>query len=110
MGDAAVAASREKHHLVFPRVRAERPPVAENHGPSAAPVLVVDLRAVRGRDRAHAVLSLVCGGRRLSDSSKSTTYAIPYPDATPSCSGSNRTTPPTSRAPTPEASPGPSTA
>ena len=43
MGDAAVAAGGQKHHLVFPGVRAQRPAVAEDDGLSAAPVLVVEL-------------------------------------------------------------------
>ena len=46
MGDAAVAASGQKEHLVFEGVRAERPAMAEDDGLSGAPVLVIDLRAV----------------------------------------------------------------
>jgi hypothetical protein len=30
--------------------------MAENHGLSAAPVLVIDLRAIFGRDRGHGML------------------------------------------------------
>ena len=36
--------------------------MAEDYGLSLAPVLVVDLRAVFGRDRRHGMLSLVLGG------------------------------------------------
>ena len=43
MGDAAIAARRQKEHLVLEGVRAERPAVAEDDRLSAAPVLVVDL-------------------------------------------------------------------
>src|SRR5438094_213082 len=43
MGDAAVAAGSQKEHLVFPGVRAQRPAMTEDHGLSAAPVLVVQL-------------------------------------------------------------------
>ena len=38
MGDAAVAAGGEKHHLVFPGVGAQWPTMAEHHGLAAAPV------------------------------------------------------------------------
>src|SRR6266568_2558933 len=53
MGDAAVAAGNQKEHLVFPGVRAQRPAMTEDHGLSAAPVLVIDLRAVLGSDCGH---------------------------------------------------------
>src|SRR5450830_2183509 len=53
MGDAAVSARAQKHHLVFPGVRAQRPAMAEDHGLSAAPVLVIDLCTVFRRNRAH---------------------------------------------------------
>ena len=43
MGDAAVSAGGQKEHLVFQGVRAQRPAMAEDHGLSAAPVLVVEL-------------------------------------------------------------------
>ena len=55
--DTAVAVEAQKHHLVFPGVRAQRPAVAEDHGSSTAPVLVVEPRAVLGRDRAHRIAS-----------------------------------------------------
>ena len=61
MGDAAVALSGQEDHLVFEGVRAERPAVAEHHRLSAAPILIVDLRAVCRRDRAHRVASLCMG-------------------------------------------------
>ena len=63
MGDAAVAAGGQKEHLVFPGIRAERPAMAEDYGLSAAPVLVVDLRAVFGRDRGHGMPSFALVGR-----------------------------------------------
>src|SRR5262249_30967616 len=59
MGDAAIAAGSQKQHLVFPRVRAEWPAVAEDDGLSCAPVLVVDPCAVLGNDRARKALSSV---------------------------------------------------
>src|SRR5450830_1175032 len=62
MGDAAVSAGAQKHHLVFPGVRAQRPPVTEDHGLSRAPVLVVDLRAVFGSDRGHCLSPGLIGG------------------------------------------------
>ena len=63
VGDAAKAARREEDHLGVPVVRAERPAVAEDDGLPAAPVLVVDLRAVLRGDRAHGMFSLVTGLR-----------------------------------------------
>ena len=60
VGDAAVAARGQEEHLVFEGVGAERPAVAEDDGLSGAPVVVVDLRAVLGRDRAH--MGLDCWG------------------------------------------------
>src|SRR5664280_922557 len=53
MGDAAVSMGTQKQHLVFPSVRVKRPAMAEDHGLSAAPVLVVDLCAVFHHDRVH---------------------------------------------------------
>src|SRR5882762_6495622 len=49
--DTAISVEAKKHHLVFPGVRAQRPAVAEDHGLSAAPVLVINLRAVADCDR-----------------------------------------------------------
>ena len=50
MRDAAIAARGEKEHLVFKRIRGERPAVAEDHRLPGAPVVVVNLRAVLGRE------------------------------------------------------------
>src|ERR1700682_266194 len=50
MRDTAETFVGQKNHLVFPGICAERPAMAENDGLSLAPVLVVDLRAVFGRD------------------------------------------------------------
>ena len=55
MRDAAKAVGSEKEHLVFKGIRGERPAVAEDHGLSSAPILVVNLRAVFGRDRVARV-------------------------------------------------------
>ncbi len=56
MGDYAVAAIEEKHHLRVPVVRGERPAVRKNDWLTGSPVLVIDLDAVFGGDRAHGVL------------------------------------------------------
>src|SRR5207245_9543491 len=65
MGDASIAARSEIEHLVFKSIRGERPAVTENDGLSFAPIVVIDLRAVFGRDRAHGLLHwLKIGGRR----------------------------------------------
>ena len=53
MRDAAISARSQKEHLVFKRIRGERPAMAEDHRLPGAPVLVVDLRAVLGCNRAH---------------------------------------------------------
>src|SRR5471030_1217610 len=50
MRDAAVPVGAKRNHLVFPRVGAEWPAMAEDHGLSASPVLVINLRAVFRRD------------------------------------------------------------
>ena len=47
MGDAAVSVGAQKQHLVFPGVRAQRPAMAEDHGLSAAPVLVIEIDVAR---------------------------------------------------------------
>jgi hypothetical protein len=52
--DAPIPVLPEKHHLVFPRIGRQRPPVAEDHRLPGAPVLEVDLRPVFHRDRAAA--------------------------------------------------------
>jgi len=57
MGDASKSMGRQEEHLIFERIRAERPAMAEHHGLAATPVLVIDLRAVFGRDRTHVALS-----------------------------------------------------
>src|SRR5262249_8598586 len=51
--DDSIAVRAEKEHLVVPGIAAQRPAVAEDDGLAFAPVLVVDLRPVLGRDRAH---------------------------------------------------------
>ena len=56
MGDASIAARSEIEHLVFKGIRGERPAMTENDGLSFAPVVVIDLRAVSGCDRAHGLL------------------------------------------------------
>src|SRR5580700_2169022 len=53
MGDAPVAVRHQEKHLIFKRVGAERPPVAEDDGLTRAPIVVVDLRTVLSRKRGH---------------------------------------------------------
>jgi hypothetical protein len=48
--DHPEAVLAQEEHLGVPRVRGQRPAVAEDNGLPRAPVLVVDLRAVSGRD------------------------------------------------------------
>ena len=49
MGDAAIAARGEIEHLIFEGIGRQRPAMTEDHRLSAAPVVVIDLRAVFGR-------------------------------------------------------------
>ena len=55
MGDDAVAVLEEEQHLGVPVVGGQWPPVAEHDRLARAPVLVEDLDAVGGGDRAHAL-------------------------------------------------------
>ncbi len=54
MGDDPIAVAEEEHHLGVPVIGRQRPAVAEHDGLTAAPVLVEDLHAILGRDRAHS--------------------------------------------------------
>src|SRR5262249_42708445 len=51
--DAAVAARDQEEHLVFKRLRAQWPAVAEHDWLTGSPVIVVELRPVLRRERAH---------------------------------------------------------
>jgi hypothetical protein len=55
MGNAAIAALSQKQHLIVPGIRAQGPPVAEDHGLSYTPILVINLGAVFGRNDRHRV-------------------------------------------------------
>ena len=68
MGDAAIAVGGQKQHLSLPAIRTEGPAVAEHHRLSCAPVLVIDLRTVFRRDRAHCLApSLSLGSGSVAD-------------------------------------------
>ena len=58
MRNATEAPLAQKQHLVFPRVRAQRPAMAENYRLPLAPILVINLRAIFRRYRAHPIFSL----------------------------------------------------
>src|SRR5450759_4539625 len=60
VGDAAIAVGGQEHHLSLPAIRTEGPAVAEHQRLSCccAPVLVIDVRTVFGRDRAHRLSPL----------------------------------------------------
>ena len=60
MGDASIAARGEVEHLILECIRGKRPAMAEDNGLSGAPILVIDLGAVFGRDCAH--VGLDCWG------------------------------------------------
>ena len=51
--DASEAARGEKEHLLVPGVGVKRPAMREDNRESSPPILVIDLRAVFGRDGAH---------------------------------------------------------
>ncbi len=54
VGDDAKALLHEKQHLRIPRIGVERPSVREGDDGAAAPVLVVNRRAVFGSDGVHS--------------------------------------------------------
>ena len=56
MSDASIAARSKIEHLIFKSVRRKRPAMTENNGLSFAPVVVIDLRTIFGRNRAHGLL------------------------------------------------------
>lgn len=55
VADTTISVRGKEEHLIFPRVRAERPSVAESDRLAVlrTPILVINRRAVRGGDRAH---------------------------------------------------------
>ena len=63
MGDDAVALLDEVEHLRVPVVTAQRPAVMKNDRLTGAPVLVIDLRSVFGRDCSHGMPSFALFGR-----------------------------------------------
>src|SRR4030095_7305629 len=71
-------ARRQEVHLVFPRIRAERPSVAENNRLTFAPIFEVDLRAVFGGDCVHVATFLV-GSYSFIPKSRNDPLVTPYP-------------------------------
>src|ERR1700704_6807711 len=53
VGYDAIAVAEEEHHLRVPIIGRQRPAVAKHNGLTFAPVLVVNLRSVFGRNRGH---------------------------------------------------------
>src|SRR6185437_15927769 len=53
MSDDSIAVLCEEKHLACPRLRRQRPAVAEDNRLAGAPILVVDLSAVLGCDSGH---------------------------------------------------------
>jgi hypothetical protein len=62
MCDDAEAVTLEEKHLCIPVIGRKRLAMAEDNRLTRAPVLVVDLCAVLGGDRAHPVDPLACSG------------------------------------------------
>src|ERR1700761_472012 len=56
MRDDAKAVVEEEQHLRVPVIGRERPAVAEDNGLAAAPILVVDLRAILDGNPVHETL------------------------------------------------------
>src|SRR5207248_4956519 len=86
MGDDAIAMIDEEHHLRVPVVARKRPPVRKNDRlpAAAAPILVVNLYAVFGRDRAHGVISFLrvrgmtaCAGTSAMPTVGARTWKVP---------------------------------
>ncbi len=57
VGNDTVAVRQEVHHLGIPVIGRQRPAVVEDDWLSTAPVLVIDLNPVLGRDRIHEAIS-----------------------------------------------------
>jgi hypothetical protein len=55
MGYDAIAVLEEEQHLRVPVIGRQRPAVAKHNGLTFAPVFIVNLRAVFGRNRAHSL-------------------------------------------------------
>lgn len=55
MGNATIAFGREKEHLMFPIIRAQRPAVRECNDRTGfgTPVFVVDVCAISGCEKRH---------------------------------------------------------
>ena len=62
VGYAAVASRGEVEHLIFERIGAEGPPMAEHDGLAATPILDVDVRVILGFDVGHELKSPVYVG------------------------------------------------
>src|SRR5882672_10256665 len=62
--DAAIAVRSQEEHLVLERVCGKWPAVAEHHGLSLAPVLVINVSTVLSRDRVHGMVSVAVGSLR----------------------------------------------
>jgi len=58
VGNASKSVGRQEEHLIFESIRSEWPSMAEYNRLAAAPVLVVDLRAVSGGNCVHRVFPL----------------------------------------------------
>ena len=59
VGDHPEALAEQEHHLRVPIIGRQRPAVAKHYGLTLAPVLVEDLNAFFGGDRAHIFLFVV---------------------------------------------------
>ena len=79
MGDTAIAARSETEHLVFERVRGKGPAMAEDNGLSGAPILVIDLSAIFGGDRAQISLMTFFRSSCWMSSARSSAQALDYP-------------------------------
>jgi hypothetical protein len=59
VGDDPITLLQEEQHLRIPVIAREGPAVAEHDRLSLAPILIVDLGSIGGRDRWHRTVSLL---------------------------------------------------
>src|SRR2546421_10970708 len=58
---ATISVRSQEEHLIFESIRCQRPAMAEDNRLTSAPVLVIDLRPVLGRNPRHTKPPSYCG-------------------------------------------------
>ena len=80
VGDAAIAVTREKKHLVFESVGIEGPAMAEDDGLAFAPIIEIDFGSITRGECRHVASSAIGSGMNRSIRA---TEAAATGDATP---------------------------